>query len=144
MGVKAELTVLGQMPPQADYVKALGFIDKSTEQGRAQFESIFAQSHFLLLPARAEAYGLVLCEANSFGVPCLASNVGGIPTIVRDGINGQLFPPESPRAIAETAARLFNDRAAYDRLAESSFAEYEARLNWGVAGRAVRQLLESL
>ncbi|HEX3358173.1 MAG TPA: glycosyltransferase family 4 protein [Tepidisphaeraceae bacterium] len=148
MGLPCELTIIGSLPPNYDslpsFIKPLGFIDKSTPAGREQFENIFASSHFLILPARAEAFGVVLCEANSFGLPCLATNVGGIPTIVRDSINGQLFPPEDAKSIAAFVKQLFGNFDAYARLAESSFEEYQARLNWRIAGQAVRALLESL
>ena len=86
----------------------------------------------------------MLCEANSFGVPCLATNVGGIPTIIRDGVNGKLFAVDDARSIASAAGEIFRDPDAYNHLAESSFAEYESRLNWRVAGQTVRKLLESL
>ncbi|MGH7178119.1 MAG: glycosyltransferase, partial [Tepidisphaeraceae bacterium] len=86
----------------------------------------------------------VLCEAGSFGVPCLATRVGGIPTIVRDGVNGLLFAPERPGDIADAVLDLMRDAHAYRQLCSSAFAEYRARLNWDVAGRTVRDLLQSL
>jgi glycosyltransferase involved in cell wall biosynthesis len=148
MGVKTELTIVGSIPPNTSslpsFIKPLGFLNKSTPQGKAHFESLFAESHFLILPARAEAFGLVLCEANAFGLPALASNVGGIPTIVREGVNGRLFAPEGACAFAQGTAELFQDFNRYSKIAESSFREYQARLNWGVAGMNVRALLEGL
>jgi glycosyltransferase involved in cell wall biosynthesis len=148
LGVTAELTIVGSLPPNAEslppFIKPMGFIDKTSAGGREQIEALFATSHFLMLPARAEAFGVVLCEASSFGVPCLATNVGGIPTIIRDGVNGKLFAAEDARSIASAAGEIFRDSDAYTRLAESSFAEYESRLNWRVAGQTVRKLLESL
>jgi len=148
LGTRAELNLVGSLPPELsnlpNFIKPLGFINKTTAEGRARFETLFKTSHFLILPARAEAFGVVLCEANSFGLPCLATNVGGIPTIVRDGLNGKLFAPEDPRSIAIATQRIFTERAEYARLAESSFDEYQARLNWRVAGRTVRSLMESL
>ena len=87
---------------------------------------------------------MVLCEANSFGLPCLATRVGGIPTIVREGVNGRLFPPENPEAIAAAVKEIMADDGSYQRLAESSFGEYQARLNRRVAAKSVVALLESL
>jgi len=148
-GMPCELNMLGSTPPPATalppFVKHLGFIDKRTEDGRRRFDELFGGSHFLLLPARAEAFGVVLCEAGSFGVPCLAGKVGGIPTVIRDGINGQTFPRDcDPDQYARHAVELLRDAAQYRRLATSSFAEYQARLNWDVAGRTVRDLLADL
>ena len=140
------MTLVGSRPPGAlpDFVKSAGFIDKKSALGRKRFDDLLGGSHLLILPARAEAFGVVLCEAASFGVPVLATRVGGIPTIVRQGVNGLLFAPDDADAIAAAVRELVADRAQYENLARSSFEEYESRLNWGVAGRAVKQLLQSL
>ena len=148
-GLKTELHIAGlrSLPVTGlpDYVIDHGFISKSTPEGRAELEGLFAESHFLLLPAKAEAYGLVLCEANSFGVPDMASNVGGIPTIVKDGVNGQTFPPGTSAAdYALHIANLFSNYDEYERLALSSFDEFQQRLNWKVAGRKLMGLLSEL
>ena len=141
-----ELLVLGSNPPAnaklPEFVKPVGFVDKKTPEGRAKFDELFGSSHFLLLPARAEAFGVVLCEANSYGVPDLATRVGGIPTIVRDGVNGILFAPDDARTMAELIAELMRDPARYRALARSSFDEYQKRLNWSVAGATVKRLIE--
>ena len=149
-GLPTQLTMLGQAPPAGtkvpDCVNVLGFIDKRTEDGRRRFDELFGSSHFLILPARAEAFGVVLCEAGSFGVPCLAARVGGIPTIVRDDLNGRTFPREAdPDLYASHVIDLFADfDGRYRALARSSFEEYTSRLNWDVAGRTVAALLTSL
>jgi glycosyltransferase involved in cell wall biosynthesis len=145
-GLSTQLTLLGSDAPQdlPGFVNRLGFIDKKTPQGREQFNEVFGSSHFLLLPARAEAFGVVLCEAGSFGVPCIATRTGGIPTIVRNGENGMLFATDDPSRMADSIQNLFRDSRRYDAMAQSSFAEYRARLNWNVAGRTVKELLTSL
>jgi glycosyltransferase involved in cell wall biosynthesis len=122
-----------------------GFVDKSTEWGRAELQSLFAESHFLILPSEAECYGLVLCEANAYGVPCLASSVGGIPTIIRNGVNGRLFDDRNDgSSFAQFVLSVFGDHVRYQALAHTSYEEYRARLNWQVSGARVRELLEGL
>jgi glycosyltransferase involved in cell wall biosynthesis len=148
-GLRCELTMLGQSPPPGtklpEYVKHLGFIDKRKEEGRRRFDELFGASHFLLLPARAEAFGVVLCEACSFGVPCLAGRVGGIPTIVREDVNGRTFPRDcDPDEYAKYVVEQFADTDRYRNLARGAFDEYESRLNWDVAGRTVKGMLEEL
>ncbi|MEW6305327.1 MAG: glycosyltransferase, partial [Verrucomicrobiota bacterium] len=101
------------------------------------------QAHFLIVPSRAEAYGIVFCEASSFGIPSLTTNVGGIPTVVRDGLNGRTFPLDAP--IDEYVAfimRHMADRAAYRQLAMTTFGEFSSRLNWRSAGEAILSHLE--
>jgi glycosyltransferase involved in cell wall biosynthesis len=148
-GLDAELTVVGCSPPieesAAPFVKTLGIVSKSTEAGKALINQLISESHFLILPSKAECYGLVFCEANSFGVPCLATNVGGIPTIIRDGYNGKTFNKDADvEDYCEYVIHLFTHYSKYQELALSSFHEYQARLNWTVAGRTVKDLLETL
>jgi glycosyltransferase involved in cell wall biosynthesis len=128
-GVPAELGIVGSsfpIPSEAErYVKFHGFIDKRSRDGRRRLDVLFANAHFLVHPARAECYGVALCEANAFGVPCLASSVGGIPTIVRDGRNGYLFPRDAPPgAYVGRIKQLMSERAEYTRLAQTAAAEY--------------------
>jgi glycosyltransferase involved in cell wall biosynthesis len=148
-GLTTKLTMLGSKPPGAtrlpDFVEHVGFLDKRTNEGRRRFDDLFGSTHFLLLPARAEAFGVVLCEACSFGVPCLASRVGGIPSIVADDVNGKLFERGcDPERYAEFVAAMFADYGKYRALARSSFAEYETSLNWDAAARRVTEMLEQV
>lgn len=147
-GVPVRLHVVGCTPPLKNlpqYVVRHGFISKETADGRARLKELLPRSHFLVLPSMAECFGIVLCEANAFGVPSLANEVGGIPEIVKNGINGHLFDPQAPVSDwAHAVIRWFKDPEAYKRLALSSRAEYEKRLNWDVAGRSIKQHLEGL
>jgi len=148
MGLKTELTVLGchikgSVP---DFVSPKGFVSKKTSKGRTLIDRLFAESHFLLLPSRADCVPVVIAEANSFGVPVVASDVGGISTAVRDDLNGYVlssaeqFVPHACSVILKSMESL----SAYRELAIRSFGEYTERLNWQTAGRRVHELLENI
>jgi glycosyltransferase involved in cell wall biosynthesis len=110
-----------------------------------KLEQLLGESHFLIVPSIAECYGLVFCEANSYGVPCIAQKVGGIPTIIRDNINGYLFEPGSSILnYCNYISQLFSNYKEYKQLALSSFNEYQSRLNWTVAGQTVKSLLTEI
>lgn len=148
-GLRTKLHVVGiknlKMDPQPDFVINHGFISKSTEEGKLRLEKLFSESHFLIVPSRAEAYGLVFCESSSFGLPSLTTNVGGIPTVVKDDVNGKTFSLEADeKKYAEVIRDYFYNYSRYVDLAYSSFNEYEKRLNWDVAGKAVINLMENL
>lgn len=149
-GLPTDLYVAGPRTlPEAEghpHVHALGFISKATPEGRAQFDRLLLDSHFLLLPTRVEAYGCVFCEASAFGVPSLTAHVGGTPTAVADGVNGLVFPTRpAPDAIADRILGLLADGDAYRALCRSSRARYETELNWDVAvGRVVAALAACL
>jgi glycosyltransferase involved in cell wall biosynthesis len=148
-GVRCELTIVGSNPdiPESmrDLVNVAGFVSKKTRQGREQLEQLFSSSHFLVMPSRAECFGVVFAEAASFGVPSIASDVGGIPSAIRDGVNGFTFPL---RTIVEDAAdrisQLWSNSRGYDDLCLSSFADARERLTWDAAGRAVADILREM
>ncbi len=147
-GIRTRLHLVGSAPPDGnvpDHVVQHGFISKDTEEGRARLAELLSNAHFLLLPSLAECLGIVLCEANAFGVPCLANEVGGIPEVVKNGINGQLFDHEAPASdwVAKIA-QWFGDKSSYRKLALRSRAEYDKRLNWGSAGAAIKGYLGEL
>jgi glycosyltransferase involved in cell wall biosynthesis len=145
-GCPTELVLVGSTPPPTtrlpDYVKPMGFISKRSDEGRRTIDALFAESHFLIVPSRAEAFGVVFCEASSFGVPSLASRTGGIPSVVRDGKNGATFAVEaSKQAYADFIREYVQDRGKYESLARSTFREYQTRLNWDSVGRLVSSVL---
>lgn len=145
-GLDTELTIVGCEPPigssMAGIAKPLGFVSKSTAEGARRINNLLAESHFLILPSVADCTPVVFSEANSFGLPCLSTDVGGIPTIVKDHVNGKLFSRNTVTAAYCTyVLDLFSDYSRYQELAHSSFNEYTSRLNWSVAGRAVKRLL---
>jgi glycosyltransferase involved in cell wall biosynthesis len=64
----------------------------------------------LVLPSRSEGMGRVLVEAFCRGRAVVASRVGGIVDLVRDGENGLLVPPRDPQALADAVSRVLADR----------------------------------
>lgn len=60
-----------------------------------------ANADIAIVPSLYEAFPYVVVEAMSVGVPVIASNVGGIPEVIRDGNNGFLVNPDDPNLLAE-------------------------------------------
>lgn len=61
------------------------------------------------VPSLSEAYGLVNVEALAVGTPVVASRVGGVPEIVRGGVDGILVPPGDAPALANALGRVLSD-----------------------------------
>lgn len=148
-GCKTRLVIVG-CTPRLDAVSRgrcdiVGPLDTSSAAGYACLAEALLGSHFLILPTRADCTPLAVGEANAFGVPCLATAVGGLPTIVRGGRNGTLFPPTAaPEEWCGFVVRTLVDRTAYESLAFSSYAEFCNRLNWRTAAANVRSLIEGV
>jgi glycosyltransferase involved in cell wall biosynthesis len=144
-GLDTELDVVGPLPDRRKlpaFVNELGFIDKAFPQGQRDLRRLLMRSHFLIMPARAECFGVVFCEASAHALPSLATRVGGIPTAVRDDVNGKLFDRDAdPAEYCAYVLDVFSEPNRYRRLALSSFGEYRQRLNWRVAGATVHGLL---
>ena len=141
-GIETELTVIGTPLPDSSEpgVRSLGFVSKEADP--ETFRAAYEQAHFLIVPSRAEAAGVVYAEASAFGVPSIATDVGGVSTMVRDGINGRLFSLDAgPEAYAEFIASAL---PRYEELARSAFADYRERLDWNVNGRRAAAILEQI
>lgn len=63
----------------------------------------------LLLPSEIESFGLVALEAMACGVPCVCSRVGGLPEVVRDGVDGFLVAPYDVEGMAERAVEILSN-----------------------------------
>ena len=88
---------------------------------------------------------LVIGEANAFGLPALATDVGGMATLVKDGRNGRLFSREATAAeYCDYIGSMMRDYDRYEPLALSSLREYESRLNWTAAARMVKDVLDDV
>lgn len=73
----------------------------------------------LVHPALIEGLGVSLLQAASAGVPIVASNAGGMPEAVRDGVTGVLVPPGDSAALVQAIGRLLDDRPLARRMGEA-------------------------
>lgn len=80
---------------------------------------LMAGLDIFVLPSINEGMSNTLIEAGAAGLCCVASAVGGNPEVVRDGLDGFLFPSGNVDALANHLAALCKDRALRERLAQS-------------------------
>jgi glycosyltransferase involved in cell wall biosynthesis len=149
MGLNTELLIAGCLPPAGemlpDCVRLLGFLKKSDASGVAKLVELYENSHWFILPTRTDCFGVVFCEASSFGLPSLAPRTGGIASAVTERVNGYLFDPATPAEDwADHVSAVVRDPSAYAKLCRSSYEEYRKRLNWVTSGQTVKRLLEEM
>jgi glycosyltransferase involved in cell wall biosynthesis len=67
----------------------------------------------------SESFPLIFFEASCFGLPVVATRVGGVPEVVEDGVNGILVDVGDHRQVAEAVLRILSDRSLAARLGEA-------------------------
>lgn len=77
-----------------------------------------------------EGLGVVLIEAMELGLPVVASNVGGIPDVVVDGVSGILVPEKDPEALANAYKRLAAEPELQKQLLEGARKRIDECFNW--------------
>ena len=121
------------------------FIDKTHIENRKELSQLFLDAHFMLFPTRAEATGIVTCEASAHGLPSLVSNTGGVGGAINDGVNGFLMPFDTGGiGYAQKIIEVIDDPARYYQLVQSTRDEYERCLNWDAWGKSVRVVMEDV
>jgi len=107
--------------------------------------SCFAAADLLVLPSRAEPYGMVVTEALACGVPVLATDVDGLPealgsTAVGD-VPGLLVPPDDPAELAAALRRWLTEPALRERLREAARARRAELPDWSATARELAGVL---
>jgi len=146
-GIPTRLWIVGCSPPEEvpDYVTVYGYLSKRSVESEMLLKQLYSLATFLILPSRAENFGVAIAEASSFGVPSLSADIGGIPSSLQNRRNGMRFPvPINPQQICDYVLDLLNSPRKYSALAESSFELYQSKLNWKTAGERIRALFEML
>jgi glycosyltransferase involved in cell wall biosynthesis len=106
--------------PLADRIEASP-IRHLGQLGRDDLDAAMAEAAFTILPSEChenQPYGAI--ESLAAGRPVIATAVGGLPEVVRDGETGLVVPPASPKALADAVDRLWRDRELTRRLGESA------------------------
>ncbi|MFZ5447023.1 MAG: glycosyltransferase family 4 protein [Thermodesulfobacteriota bacterium] len=96
-----------------------------------------ASSYVTIVPSRSEAFGLVNIESMAVGTPVVASNVGGIPEIIRDGVDGFLVPPGDPEVLAEKIKIILTDHSLREKMGNNARQNFlkNFELNKSVMGQ---------
>lgn len=83
---------------------------------REELIPYYHESSFCIVPSLWENHPYVILEAMACGKPVIASNVGGIPEIIKDKINGRLIPPGSVSGLTDAAIELLGDAKMRENL----------------------------
>jgi len=121
-----------------EYIKKLNKLIKNLKlneyirfKGQIHYKLIIKEydnNDVLLVPSvREEAFGLIILEAMSRGIPVIASNIGGIPEIIEDGRTGILVPPRNPIKMAKAIKKLIEDPSLYEQISINGINEVKEK-----------------
>ena len=122
----------------------LGLSDLVTFLGRRAQETLhcyYASADVVVMPSHHESFGMVALEAMACGTPVIASAVGGLAELVRDGDTGYLVPDRDPAAMSECLRRLLSDTELRARLGRQA-ADHANGYSWSNITRQMVELYE--
>jgi len=120
----AKLLLVGDGPEMTvvcRLVKQLGLTKDVLCLGKQEnLEELYSISDVKWLLSEKESFGLVLLEAMACGVPCVGTNIGGIPEVIDDGKTGFLCELGDVEAVAERTIKLLQDDRLHATMAENA------------------------
>lgn len=122
----------------ADLVHWLGFLDP------AATAALLARAAVVVVPSLYEPFGLVALEAQAVGTPVAVADAGGLRELVRDGVTGVRFAPESPTAIAGAVRWLLGNPTAAQTMAKTALEQARTRFSWTAVAARVEAAYQSL
>lgn len=149
-GVETVLHIVGSRPPAGsgklpDCVVDEGWCDKRNPADAAKLDALMRRCHMFVLPTRADCTPVSINEAHAYGLPAVATDTGGVSSVLEPGVTGTLVPLDADgNAWADAIGELWADRATYGAVARAARRRYEAALSWPAWGRATAEVLRNV
>lgn len=149
-------TVVGDGPlraeleSQARELDVAGIVTFTGVVSTTDLRRLFERTDLFVLPAVVDAMGcteglgVVIIEAMSYGKPVVASDVGGIPDVVKHGETGLLVPPGNPSELASAITAVLDDADYAARLGARGRRRASEAFSWGAIARRIEDLYRSL
>ena len=122
--VKSKLLLVGDGPEMSTICQQVAELELKEDVlflgKKNNLEEIYSISDVMLLLSEKESFGLVALEAMACGVPCIGTNVGGIPEVIDNGVNGYICEVGDIASIVDKAVSLLKDSSSYERFSAAS------------------------
>lgn len=111
---------------------------------RKNLFSLYSTAHVYVQPSIYEPFGITLLEAMSMKTPVVATNVGGIPEIITNGIDGLLVEPRNSLQLANAIIRIFSDSSLSKTLGNNARMKVEKKFTWTAIAKKTIMLYKDL
>ena len=106
--------------------------------------TIMKSSDVVVVPSRIESLPTIIKEALFLKVPVVATNVGGIPELIKNNETGLLVPPNNPQKLAESVNKLLENNQMANQLANSGYEFIKNNMTWNIILPKYIEFYESL
>jgi len=127
---KYHFVIVGEgscLPELKELVRKKGLVNFDFTGFRSDIPQLMSSFDIFAMPSLSEGLSSAILEAMASSLPIVASNVGGIPELVRDGENGMLTPPADPAALASAIQRLAENPEESLRMGQHNRRQVEER-----------------
>ena len=121
-----------------------GHVIYCTDRSWDDAMKIIKSSQVVVVPSRMESLPTTVKEAFYLNVPVVATNVGGIPELVKDNETGILVPSENPDRLAGAVNELLSDKQKAKRLANNGNKFVKNHMTWNIILPKYIQFYEDL
>ncbi|MGP7816042.1 N-acetyl-alpha-D-glucosaminyl L-malate synthase BshA [Niallia sp. 01092] len=146
--VQSKLLLVGDGPEMRNVTK---LVDELQIKDRVLFlgkqenlEELYSISDLMLLLSEKESFGLVALEAMACGVPCIGTNIGGIPEVIVDGETGYICELGNAEEIGEKAAALLSNKELHQQFSYHSIQRVQDHFRAGLIVSQYEQIYETL
>ncbi|MBU8806199.1 N-acetyl-alpha-D-glucosaminyl L-malate synthase BshA [Bacillus subtilis] len=126
---KAKLLLVGDGPEKStacELIRKYGLEDQVLMLGNQdRVEELYSISDLKLLLSEKESFGLVLLEAMACGVPCIGTNIGGIPEVIKNNVSGFLVDVGDVAAATARAMSILEDEQLSNRFTKAAIEMLE-------------------
>lgn len=147
VGAERDGVFAAQVRRRIEHLSIGDRVDLTGSRTGAQLHGLYADADLLVLPSRAESYGMVVTEALARGIPAVTSAVGGLPQALGTtalGVPGLLVPADDPAALAGALRRWLTDDDLRRRLRSAARQRRENLAPWPVAAGQLADVLRRL
>jgi glycosyltransferase involved in cell wall biosynthesis len=111
---------------------------------RSDIPEILSLTDIFVLPSLREGLGLAILEAMACGKPVIATNVGGVPEIAKDGVSGILVSPKDPEALHSAMNELLGDREKLKKMGNKGKRIFSENFHSEIMINKIEELYNSL
>jgi D-inositol-3-phosphate glycosyltransferase len=113
------------------------------KRGQNTLPYYYSAAEVVVMPSFYESFGMVALEAMACGTPVIASRVGGLAYLIKEGETGYTVPAQDPEALAEKLRLLFVDHDLRAQFGQAA-ADYAKNFGWELISLKILQVYREL